>query len=302
MRLGIASCLRLILRLRVRGRPIGWLCHGQSKEKTEPWPSWLVTLTVPLWAAMWLWRSANPCGAADQVALILAAIKLVENHGLLEVFDAGTAVGDAGSDGVARLFGRDGDGLVLWRIEIGVVDELDNGFPDAFEIGGYWREIVVDFKYDFAACERSFGMAERCFDDVGNLGGLKIEFDFAGFELGHFAGFFDEMVQAIALFVDDREKFFALGRIGILGSEEAADGGFHGGERRAEVVGDGIEQSGFEALALALGFGLAELLDGAGALDGDGDERADGFDGLAEKRAGMPRLPMGRTPRRIGRK
>ncbi len=226
-------------------------------------------------------------GAADQIALIFAAIKLVENHGLFDVFDAGAAVGDAGGDGVAGLFGGDGDGLIFWRIEIGVVDELDDGFFDAIEIGGDWWEIVVDFDDDLAAGERGFGIGERGLDDVGNFGGLKIELDFAGFELGHFAGFFDEMIQAIALFVDDGEEFFALGWVGILGGQKAADGGFHRGERRAEVVGDGVEQGGFEALALALGFCLAELFDGARALDGDGDERADGFDGLArEQRAG----------------
>ncbi len=50
---------------------------------------------------------------------------------------------------------------------------------------------------------------------------------------------------------------------------------------------DGIEQRGAQAFAFAGGFGQAELLDGAGAFDGDGDERADGLQSLArEHRAG----------------
>src|SRR5580704_19195959 len=79
-------------------------------------------------------RDRQPhAGAAHKIALILAAIKFVENHGLLEVVDAGAAVGDAGGDGVASLFRGDGDGLLLRRVKIRVVNELDDGFLDAFE-------------------------------------------------------------------------------------------------------------------------------------------------------------------------
>jgi len=75
----------------------------------------------------------------------------------------------------------------------------------------------------------------------GDFGWLDIEFEFAGFELGHFAGFFDETIQTVALFVDNGEEFATLRGIGMLGSQKAADGGFHGGERGAEVVSDGVE-------------------------------------------------------------
>src|SRR5580698_735209 len=47
--------------------------------------------------------------AAHEVALIFAAVKLVENHGLFEVVDARAAIGNAGGDGVAGLFSSDGD-------------------------------------------------------------------------------------------------------------------------------------------------------------------------------------------------
>jgi len=52
-------------------------------------------------------------GAANLVALIAAAIKLVEDEALLEGIDAGAAVGDAESDVIAGLFGGDGDGAIL---------------------------------------------------------------------------------------------------------------------------------------------------------------------------------------------
>ena len=52
-------------------------------------------------------------------------------------------------------------------------------------------------------------------------------------------------------------------------------------------MGDRIEQDGAQLFALARGFGAAEFFEGAGALDGDGDEAADRLQGLAgETRAG----------------
>ena len=69
-----------------------------------------------------------------------------------------------------------------------------------------------------------------------------MQFELAGFELGHVRSFLDEMIQAIAFFVDDGEKFFLLrGVIGLAG-EKIGDGSLDGSERSAEIVGDGIEQ------------------------------------------------------------
>src|SRR5271154_4596053 len=73
----------------------------------------------------------------------------------------------------------------------------------------------------------------------------------------------------------------------IRGGEQAGDRGFHGGERSAKIVGDGVEQRGFETLTLALGFRLAELLDSPRAFDSDGHEAANGVERLARQtRAG----------------
>src|SRR5713226_9427908 len=107
-----------------------------------------------------------------------------------------------------------------------------------------------------------------------------MQLEFAGFELGHVGGFFDEMIQAVALFVDDGEKFAVLRRLRGGGTEQIGYAGLDGREWGAEIVGDGIEERGFESLALAFGFSFAELLDGAGAFNGDGYERADGIQRL----------------------
>ena len=39
---------------------------------------------------------------------------------------------------------------------------------------------------------------------------FNAEFDFAGIEAGHFAGFADEAVQAVGFFIDDGQHFVAL--------------------------------------------------------------------------------------------
>ena len=45
-------------------------------------------------------------------------------------------------------------------------------------------------------------------------------------------------------------------------------------------MGDGIEQNGAQLLAFTGGFGAAEFFESAGALDGNGDQAADGLQGL----------------------
>ncbi len=57
-----------------------------------------------------------------QVALVLAAIKFVEDHGLLEFIDSRTAVGDADGNRVSGQLGGDGDRLILRGIQIGIVN------------------------------------------------------------------------------------------------------------------------------------------------------------------------------------
>src|SRR5208283_3256204 len=107
------------------------------------------------------------------------------------------------------------------------------------------------------------------------------------FQLGHLGCFLDQMVQTVALFIDDGQKLLLLRTLRLLRAKQVGDRGLDGGERRAKVVRDGIEQSGFQALPLALRFRFAELLNRASALNGNGYERADGVESLArEPRAG----------------
>src|SRR5208283_1474788 len=102
------------------------------------------------------------------------------------------------------------------------------------------------------------------------------------------------MVQTVALFIDDGQKLLLLRILALLRAKQVGDRSFDGGERRAKVVRDGIEQSGFQALPLALRFCFAELLNRASALNGNGYERADGVKSLArEPRAGNSQAANG---------
>jgi len=99
-----------------------------------------------------------------------------------------------------------------------------------------------------------------------------MQLNFSGFEPGHFRGFFHQPIQAITLFIDDSEKFMLLGISRRTGSEKIGGGSLNGSERRAEIVSNGIQERRLEALALALGLGFADLLDGTRSLDGNGNE------------------------------
>ena len=114
-----------------------------------------------------------------------------------------------------------------------------------------------------------------------------MQLELAALQLGHLGCFLHQMVQTIALLIDDRQKLLLLRILGLLRAEQVCDSGLDGGERRAKIVRNGIEQGGFQALPLAFRFRFAQLLDRAGALDGNRNKRADGVESLpGEPRAG----------------
>jgi len=58
--------------------------------------------------------------------------------------------------------------------------------------------------------------------------------------------------------------------------QQAGDGGFDGGQRRLDIVGERIEQRRFQQFALPRGFDVAGFLHGARLFDGDGGQIRDG--------------------------
>ena len=237
-------------------------------------------------------------GAANSVAVVLAAVELVEDHLLLAGVDAGAAVGYADGDhvgwsgGLAGLTGGlavagDEDGLRGGGVFDGVFEEVHQDFVDPRGVGEDVGQSGGEGDADLAAGVIGEALFDGGVDEIGD--GLREEFemDLVGVELRHLDGLFDEVVEAVGLFVDDGEEFGAgLSVEGLLG-EERADGGLDGGERRAKFMGDGVEQGGAEALAFFGSLGAGGVFEGVGALDRHGDEAAESFHGLARERGGF---------------
>jgi hypothetical protein len=83
-------------------------------------------------------------GTADEVALIAATVKFVEDQTLLKGIDAGAMVGHAEADKITYIFRGDSDGAILGRVEMSIVDELDEDIGGALGIGADVGKVGVD--------------------------------------------------------------------------------------------------------------------------------------------------------------
>jgi hypothetical protein len=117
--------------------------------------------------------------------------------------------------------------------------------------------------------------------------GAEFEMDLVGVELRHLHRLLDEVVEAVGLLVDDGEEFGARGIVECLLREQRGYRSFDRRERGAQLMGDGVEQSGAQALALLGGLGAGGVFQRLGALDGHGDEAGEGLHGLAREGGGF---------------
>ena len=69
-----------------------------------------------------------------------------------------------------------------------------------------------------------------------------------------------------------------------MSGQQGTDGGFYRGQWRPEIVGDGVQQRGFETFTLAIGFGVAQLLDRSRPFDRNSQQSANSLQGLARER------------------
>ncbi len=97
--------------------------------------------------------------ALHQVALILTAIKFLEDEALLEVVNAGTTIGDAGDDEITGELRGDGDGLSSGRILIGVFKQMDQSFAGARNIHADARQAGLYVHVHDAISERELTFA-----------------------------------------------------------------------------------------------------------------------------------------------
>src|SRR5260370_17865339 len=163
------------------------------------------------------------------------------------------------------------------------MEQLNKSLFGAVEVGAHGGKIGTHVHVNVAANQLRFGVLQRGLNNFSDRRGNEMQFDFTGFELGHLRRFLDQVVKAVTFFVNDGEQFARLRWIRGGRGKEAGHSRFGGSKRSPKVVRDGIEESGFETFTLPLGFGLAELLDGASPFNGDGDEASNGVQSLPRK-------------------
>src|SRR5215472_1350430 len=104
--------------------------------------------------------------AADEVSLIFSPVKFVEDHGLLKIVDAWAAVGHASRHAVARKLSGNGDGPILWRIDVGVVNKLYERLFGTLEISAHWRKPIAYTDADVASAQGAFAVRQRGINDL----------------------------------------------------------------------------------------------------------------------------------------
>src|ERR1022692_182316 len=214
-------------------------------------------------------------------ALVSSSIEFFEHKRLLEVIDAGAAIGDVDGEHLVAVFRLCGDAnwSVRRRILRRVFDQVDQNLPDVRGVHPRQRKSGGDSDIHRMTKQKLLQFFERFLDYGCDGCGFEAEFDFVGIQLRHLGGFSDQPVQAVALFVDDREQFLLFLWRMIAGSftgtgEKRGHRGLNGGQWRTKFMGNRIEQYGAQLLAFAGRFGAAEFYDRAGALDRDRHQAA----------------------------
>ena len=166
------------------------------------------------------------------------------------------------------------------RILICIFDQVDENFANSGEVHKHARQTVGNSNVHRAVSQRVLAMFERVLHNILNREGLEIQLDFARVQSRHLAGFANQSIQPVAFLVDDREKLLPLALDEARIRKQIRHGRFDRSKWSAQRVRDSVEQSGSKLLALAGGFGLPELLDGARVLHRERDQRAHGFERL----------------------
>src|SRR5579859_4317239 len=107
---------------------------------------------------------AHP-SAANEISLVFSPVKFVEDHGLFEIVYARAAVGHAGRHCVSGKLGGNRNGLVLWRIKVGIVDELHEGLLSALDVSAHGRETVGHTDADVASGQSALAVCDGSIND-----------------------------------------------------------------------------------------------------------------------------------------
>ena len=155
--------------------------------------------------------------------------------------DAGAVVGDVDDDGVVVVgaVGVDADFAAGFAVFDSVVDEVLDDLVDSVGVGP-----DLDFVLDFGGESDGAGLgavSEVVKDSLDE--GVEGDFgvvhgDLAGFELREGEEVFDEVGEAVAVFLDFLEEAFLVFGVGGVSVEQGFNATFDHGERGAEFVVD----------------------------------------------------------------
>jgi len=153
----------------------------------------------------------SEAGTGGELALIAAAIKLVEDEVAFVGCDARAVVFDADGEeiriGGGVRDGGDADAAAAGGIFSGVLQEVAEDFADGGGVDEDVGEIGRGGEVDRVAGELGGVFVDGVVDEGGEGLRLAAEFDGTVVLLRHFNGLADEAVEAVALFVDDGDQF-----------------------------------------------------------------------------------------------
>ncbi len=226
-------------------------------------------------------------GEAESGASLFAGAGFVDAEEAFEdalagVFgDAGSVVGDVDDDGVVVVgaVGVDADVAAGLAVFDAVVDEVLDDLVDSVGVCPD-LDLVLDVggEGDGAGLGAVLEVVKDSLDEGGEGDLGVVHGDLAGFELGEGKEVFDEVGEAVAVFLDFLEEAFLVLGVGGISVEQGFDATFDHGEGGAEFVvdvGDEVFASVFKEFDLGevveedddagLGVGVFE----SGGADGE---------------------------------
>lgn len=183
------------------------------------------------------------------------------------VRDTGPAVDDAQLDAAGEGAGAHVHGLTAGAVVDGVLDDVGDGPLQEAAVDGDHRQGLGDVERDavLGDADQSHGdhLVEVRFADQRDDG--------PGVEAGHVEEVADQGGEAVGSVLDAFEEFglVVLGPFDVVGAQ-GADGRLDAGERGPQVVADGGEERGADAVGLGEFAGLLGLVDEALAVEYDG--------------------------------
>ena len=167
--------------------------------------------------------------------------------------------------------------LPTGRVAGGVLEQVDQHLLQQDEVRPQQRQIGREVGRDLMAGQQSAGATQGRAHDVGDVDRLPLRPQRTGLQPGHVEQVVDEAGQPLGLLLGGRQQLVAPGRVvGGAVAAQGRDGTEDGRQGRPQIVADGGQQGGPQALGLGQELGRIDV---AGELDA-----VDGESGLIQER------------------